>query len=140
MSAAAAADSAEAIIKAPAPWVCKGQVYSFFFYTRPGDLPKVAGDVSALAYAPLERESFFASAEAGRFCGGLGGFMIVRYTDTPAGTYDELIIIPGAYSYQVEEKGKLVEKKNPRITRIYVSQKHTQFNGRKSDLTPLLHS
>ncbi|KUI66632.1 hypothetical protein VM1G_02306 [Cytospora mali] len=57
--------------------------------------------------------------------------MIVRYSDTPVGPYDELVIIPGAYTYPVQnEKGKWVEKENPRVTRIYVSQKHTLYNGR----------
>lgn len=131
------AGSSETIKKAPAPWTCKGQVYSFSFYTGPGTLNKVAEDVSAVAFSPLERESYFASAEAGRFCGGLGGFMIIRYTDTPVGPYDELLIIPGAYSYQVQEKGKLVDKKNSRLTHIYVSQTNTLYNGRHSELAPL---
>lgn len=120
------------IEKAPAPWTCTGQVYSIFFYNRPGNR-KFAEDLSAIAFSPLERDAYFASAEAGRFCGGLGGFMVIRYTDTPVGTYDELLIIPGAYYYRVEEKGKVVEKKNPRITRIYVSQRDTLMNGRHSE-------
>lgn len=119
--------------KVPAPWTCRGQVYAIFFYTRPGNR-KVAEDLPAVAFSSLERESYFASAEAGRFCGGLGGFMVIRYTDTPVGPYDELLIIPGSYSYRVKgEDGKLVEKKNPRITRIYVSQRDTLFNGRHSE-------
>lgn len=123
------------IKKAPAPWMCTGQVYSIFFYTRAG---QVAQDLlPAVAFSPLERESYFASAEAGRFCGGLGGFMVVRYTETPVGPYDELLVIPGDYSYHVpaDQAGKEGrQRKSPRITRIYVSQRDTLFNGRRSKL------
>lgn len=125
----------EPIKKAAAPWMCTGQVYGIFFYTKRGNR-EVADNLPAVAFSPLERESYFASAEAGRFCGGLGGFMIIRYKNTPVGPYDELLFIPGAYSYQVEERGKLVEKQNPRITRIFVSQRHTLFNGRYSKFQP----
>lgn len=129
------------IKKAPAPWTCTGQVYSIFFYTRPGHRTQVAEElIPAVAFSPLERESYFASAEAGRFCGGLGGFMVIRYTETPVGPYDELLVIPGDYSYYssswVGKEGRqAVERKSPRITRIYVSQRDTLFNGRHSRLT-----
>lgn len=119
------------IKKVPAPWKCTADVYAAYFFSSAKS--KAAAEIDTIAYSPLEKESPFASPEAGRFAGGVGSFMLVRYTDSPVGTYDELVIIPGAYAYQVQDKkGKWVEKKSPRITRIYVSQKHTMYNGRHS--------
>lgn len=124
--------------KAPAPWKCRAQVYAVYFYSSPKS--KTAADIPTVAYSPLETASSFASSEAGRFDGGVGSFMIVHYSDTPVGPYDELVIIPGAYTYPVQDdKGKWVERKNPRATRTYVSQKHTTFNGRYSE-PPSQHS
>lgn len=120
------------IQKAPAPWRCTAEVYAAYFHSGPRS--KTADEMGTIAYSPLEKEAHFASPEAGRFAGGVGSFMLVRYSDTPVGPYDELVIIPGAYTYRMQdEKGKWVEKKNPRVTRIYVSQKHTLFNGRHSE-------
>lgn len=120
------------IKKVPAPWKCTADVYAAYFFSSPKS--KAAAEIDTIAYSPLEKESSFASPEAGRFAGGIGSFMLVRYSDTPVGTYDELAIIPGSYTYQVQDKnGKWVEKKNPRVTRIYVSQKDTMYNGRFSE-------
>lgn len=125
--------------KALAPWTCKAQIYSLYFYSRPDS--ETIKAVSTVAHAPLERDSFFASVEAGQLVGGLGAFMIVRYTDTPVGPYDELVVIPGSYSYHT---GNEVERRkmnqNPRVTRIYVSQKDTLYNGRYSKLNGLAPS
>lgn len=62
---------------------------------------------------------------------------IVRYTETPVGTYDELVIMPGDFEVPVlsggsggeGEGGKKKVKKNTRITGIWVSQKDTCWNG-----------
>lgn len=62
---------------------------------------------------------------------------IVRYTETPVGTYDELVIMPGDFDVPVlsgsggERDGgkKKKVKKNTRITGIWVSQKDTCWNG-----------
>lgn len=119
------------IKKVPAPWKCTAEVYAAYFFSSAKS--KAAAEIDTMAYSPLEKESSFASPEGSRFAGGVGSFMLVRYTDTPVGTYDELAIIPGAYTYQVQDKnGKWVEKKSPRVTRIYVSQKDTLYNGRLS--------
>lgn len=57
----------------------------------------------------------------------------IRYTDSPVGPYDEMIVVPGGFEYEREDEGgRRVKKRNPRITRIYVSQKDTCYNGRKS--------
>lgn len=60
---------------------------------------------------------------------------IIRYTESPVGPYDELLVCPGSFGYEIETEGKsgavmLEKKKNARITRIYVSQKQTCKNGR----------
>lgn len=54
---------------------------------------------------------------------------IVRYSETPAGSYDELLIIPGSF----EGPGSKQESTSRmRITRIYVSQHETLWNGTSS--------
>ncbi|PSR80234.1 hypothetical protein BD289DRAFT_414644 [Coniella lustricola] len=125
------------IIIAPAPWICKAQVYALYFYSsRPS--PSSSSTALALppvAYSPLEAASFFASPEAGDFVGGLGSIMVVRYLDTPVGPYDELVIIPGSFVYDNrsdagwQQTGKK-KKCNLRLSRAYVSQEHTCYNGR----------
>lgn len=121
------------ITPAPAPWKLKGNVYVASFLNKAGNLP-------SHAYSPLEANSDYASeAASGKHVGGLAMFQMIRYTDSPVGPYDELIICPGFYEYQTEEdiKGGNAKKrktqKGPRISRIYVSQKYTCYNGRKSE-------
>lgn len=62
---------------------------------------------------------------------------VIRYTDTPVGPYDELLIVPGTFGYHtggVEGSGEAIkEEKHMRVTRIYVSQKQTCWNGRNSE-------
>jgi hypothetical protein len=48
-----------------------------------------------------------------------------RYHDSPVGAYDEVLIVPG--SFEVGAKGK--ERKMLRVTRIYVSERGTLWNG-----------
>lgn len=62
---------------------------------------------------------------------------IVRYSETPVGPYDELVIMPGDFEVPVlnggdsggGSGGKKKVKKNSRITGIWVSQKDTCWNG-----------
>lgn len=49
-----------------------------------------------------------------------------RYHYTPTGTYDELLIVPG--KFEVGEVGK--GKEMLRVTRVYVSERGTLWNGR----------
>ncbi|KAI9805903.1 MAG: hypothetical protein M1825_000517 [Sarcosagium campestre] len=102
----------------PPPWTCKCSSYWLPFYSTSPSLPENA-------YSPLEAAypGFSAENEAGAFRGGLGMVQLVRYSDTPAGAYDELLVIPGAFD--VPGTGS----KNSRITRIYVSQNDTLYNG-----------
>ena len=54
---------------------------------------------------------------------------IVRYTETPVGPYDELLILPG-YFNGVGTAGE--KRKDLRITGIWVSQEATLMNGRRN--------
>lgn len=61
---------------------------------------------------------------------------IVRYSESPVGPYDELVIMPGDFEVPVlngsgggeGNGGKKKVKKNTRITGIWVSQKDTCWN------------
>ncbi|KXJ96056.1 hypothetical protein Micbo1qcDRAFT_158236 [Microdochium bolleyi] len=120
-------DTTKPIVPVPAPWKLKGDVYIATFFNKPGNLPEHA-------YSPLEKASSYADpAVSGAHLGGLSQVQIIRYTDSPVGPYDELIVCPGYYNYQVDDPknpGKRLTKKNVRISRIYVSQKYTCWNGR----------
>lgn len=114
------------IVPVPGPWRLKGTVYIVSYWGKAGNLPD-------FAYSPLEAASSYANPKlSGQHRGGISQFQIIRYTESPVGPYDELIICPGSFDYKVDEEGKLKTKKNLRITRIYVSQKYTCWNGRKS--------
>lgn len=52
---------------------------------------------------------------------------ILRYTETPVGPYDELLLIPGYFDTPVGGGKKGL--RNNRITAIWVSQKDTCWNG-----------
>lgn len=112
---------------APPPWKCRATIYQLGF--RPNKAQIDTANAAGLTYSPLEADSPFADT---KHVGRLGLIQIIRYSDTPVGPYDELILAPGFHEYYVEEGGKPVKKSNVRITRIYVSQKHTCWNGRKS--------
>lgn len=115
------------------PWKLKGTVYMFPFWTKASDIAE-AGK-AGITYSPLEAKSAFAasSEDSGKHLGGLSMIQVIRYTESPVGPYDELILAPGSHEYVVEENGRRVKKRNLRITRIYVSQKYTCWNGRKSE-------
>lgn len=103
-------------------------------YVSSKDARVLAADKSFL-YSPLEASSDFAKD---KFIGGLGMVQVIRYTDSPAGPYDEFLMMPGFFEYNMrseEKNGKqdIVKKKNARVTRIYVSQKVTCWNGRMSE-------
>lgn len=124
------ADGATTIKKVPGAWKCKLQVFVIAWYSRSTDIPSIA-------YSPLEAASPFASAESGRPVGGLYNIQIIRYSDTPVGPYDELLIAPGAFAYDVGGGGGDDDERRTeshlRITRIYVSTRETCYNGRRSE-------
>lgn len=122
---------------APPPWTCKATVYVLSFY-------HFASSVLPLdvVYDPLElhAESFSSEKETGKYVGGLGFAQVVRYSESPVGTYDELAILPGFFSSDGPDGKK---RKNSRITGIWVSQEATLMNGRKNwnipKYVPCLH-
>ena len=119
----------------PPPWKLRGTIYTFPFWTNKSEI--AAANDAGLTYSPLEANSAFASAEAGKHLGGMSLIQIIRYSESPAGPYDELILSTGSFEYAVEEAdGKRVKKRHLRITRIYVSHKSTCWNGRKSKAPP----
>lgn len=115
----------------PAPWTCKSETYWLFFNTT-GPLP-------ADAYHPLEaaHSAFADPAQSGAFKGGLGTVQFVRYSDSPAGPYDELLISPGAFEVPKSIPGGKVSRKTSRVTRIYVSQRETLYNGMFGSRSPV---
>lgn len=122
-------NSTKPIELVPAPWALHGTVYSIASVLPPSELP-------AKAYGPLERADP-AYTGAAEYVGLLGMIQIIRYTDSPVGPYDELLIVPGYFKYpHVDEQGRESERLNPSITRIYVSQKYTARNGRLSEYWP----
>lgn len=74
-----------------------------------------------------ELETSEPSSSTQGFKGSLGMIQIVRYSDTPVGSYDELLIIPGTFE---TPGGSQKGKPRLRITRIYVSGRDTCYNGR----------
>lgn len=119
---------------APGAWKTKCTAYIIPIWTS----ASTAKTLPAKAYSPLEAQSSFASEASGKAQRSMGMIQLVRYTDTPAGPYEEMVLVPGVFSYPFEEttkdgKTKKVTKSARRVTRIYVSQKHTAWNGRKSE-------
>lgn len=108
-------------ISHPPPWTLKGEMY---WLIAKAPIPLPAG-----AYDPLEQQAI--NGNANDFQGGLCYMQIVRYSDSPVGPYDELAMVPGVF--RVPGGSKKVRGKNKmRVTRIYVSQKETMFDGEKS--------
>ncbi|KAL1795387.1 hypothetical protein ACET3X_007203 [Alternaria dauci] len=114
--------------RALAPWKLTAEVYMLFLTLK--ELPKDVHD-------ELEGEKGgWDDEEKGRFKGGLGTVVVVRYKDTPVGPYDELLIVPGNFtvpqptSTTSSHPHIKIPKKAQRISRIYVSQRTTTYNGR----------
>ncbi|KAK0748411.1 hypothetical protein B0T21DRAFT_380249 [Apiosordaria backusii] len=123
------------ILTAPPPWNTKATMYLIPFWTS----SRTAANLPEKAYHPFEYQSSFSSPQAsGKPLGGLSMVQIIRYHSTPVGPYDELILCPGTFEYplpdsqhEAEPTTKKKTGKAMRITRIYVSQKYTCWNGRK---------
>ena len=109
----------------PPPWRCEAEAYWILF--------KADKNLPDFAYAPLESDSpsFSNPEDVGEFIGGLGMIQLLRYSSTPAGPYDEMVIIPG-YFKPPGSKNPSLKKDHIRVTRIYVSQKETAYNGRRN--------
>lgn len=119
-------NSTAPITPVPAPWILTAKVFAFPILP-PTTLP-------VKAYSPLERHS---TAALGEFLGLVGAIMIIRYSDTPVGPYDELVIVPGFFEYnRTNPDGTVSLRENIRGSRFYVSQKYTNYNGRISSCLP----
>jgi hypothetical protein len=111
----------EAIPAAPAPWTLKGTVYIFMIYTTSSGAATLSSD-PAFIYSPLEANSSFSKAQ---LKGGLSMVQLIRYTESPVGPYDELVLVPGYFEYEVETKDehgktKLEKRKNLQCTKVFV--------------------
>ena len=107
--------------RAEAPWDVHAE--SYLLLLKLSSLPPGL-------YDPLE--SSWSDSSNGSFTGGLGTIMLVRYTSTPVGPYDELMLIPGIFTVpQPTSAGPpKLPKSALRIARIFVSQRTTTYNGR----------
>jgi hypothetical protein len=103
----------------PAPWTCKCTAYVCTFWRSSSH------GLPSSVYDPLEASSTFRSFDED-YLGGLCLVQMIRYTSTPVGAYDEFAILPGFF------RRKDSREKHARISRIYVSQKDTCYNGRKN--------
>ncbi|UJR22931.1 hypothetical protein I4U23_025958 [Adineta vaga] len=94
---------------APAPWTLTGSV-SYLFYHK----------------SRIAQDSFNENPDPIRspFRGGFGGIILVRYTNSPVGPYDELILVPGCYQFG--------DRTYNRISQIYVSSLDSVINGRRN--------
>lgn len=118
------------IPSAPPPWTTKSTAYLLPFYHSPSQpLPSKAYTPLSASHAPFSEEP-----QCGVFKGGLGLLHLLRYTETPVGSYDELAIMPGYFETSKgrgDGKEKIGKKaKNMRITAIWVSQRDTCYNGK----------
>ncbi|KAK0482229.1 hypothetical protein IW261DRAFT_1561940 [Armillaria novae-zelandiae] len=102
---------------APAPWDLKAR--SWIFVLSP--LSKQANFPAGWA-VPYQADAL---AGGGEFIGGPGMIMVVSYTETPVGPYDEVMYVPGRWKYADGTTGT-------RITRIYVSTAASVENGRRN--------
>ncbi|GAA5944910.1 hypothetical protein JCM3775_001099 [Rhodotorula graminis] len=108
----------------PGPWSLQGEAWIFIIRDQPFSetpVPLPEGN-----YAPLEKGS--AGDLSHRFHGGTGLFLVIRYSATPVGRYDEIMIVPGLFSYKV--KGRKDKLYRWAITRLYVSRDESTCNGR----------
>ncbi|RFU36332.1 hypothetical protein B7463_g60, partial [Scytalidium lignicola] len=116
---------------APGPWKLKATTYTFFTFRTAKQAQMLP---PSFLFSPLERASDFAKGEA---LGGLGMVQVIRYSESPVGPYDELLVVPGKYEYEAsvpdKKDGMKTERRsNLRLTRIYVSTRESCYNGRKN--------
>ena len=93
------------VFKSPPPWKLSGEGIILIFKFKKDWVEK-----SGLLPHHLQ----------GKFRGGLGYVMLVKYENSPVGPYHELLIIPG----------KFRKSKKQAITKIYVDSEASTQNGR----------
>ncbi|BGP48164.1 hypothetical protein JCM10450v2_004036 [Rhodotorula kratochvilovae] len=108
---------------APGPWTLGGEAWIFILNSPFSKKPIPIPDGN---YAPLEKDS--SGDLSHRFHGGTGLFLVIRYNNTPVGNYDEIMIVPGLFSFNI--KGKEGPQYHWAITRLYVSLDESVANGR----------
>ncbi|KAJ4990992.1 hypothetical protein SVAN01_03563 [Stagonosporopsis vannaccii] len=133
--------TAHPVPRAPAPWSLSAETYL---------LPLRLAALPEGVYDKLEES--WGSEDFGRWEGGVGAVMVVRYVGTPVGSdvvkgkesttppqtnnphlgpYDELMLIPGNFSVPIPPATPFkIPPRALRIARIYVSQRTTTYNGR----------
>ncbi|PFH58720.1 hypothetical protein XA68_13318 [Ophiocordyceps unilateralis] len=113
----------------PPPWRVTGDIYCFSFWSSGAAARNMPAHH---AFSPLEAaDPSFASPPGSKPAGGLGMIQIIRYHDSPVGPYDEMLVVPGSFDWvRRRPDGREEVGRNPRISRIYVSQRQTCHNGR----------
>ncbi|KZV61452.1 hypothetical protein PENSPDRAFT_759427 [Peniophora sp. CONT] len=127
---------------APPPWPLKAKLWTFLYRSasedpgagyrveeNPNNVEDVLQGLPAGAYHPMEvvhPDALKPVDGKPQGSGGMKSVVIVRYDDTPVGPYDELILIPGAFT------NPHTGKRDLRITNIYVSTDKSAFNGRSN--------
>ncbi|KAF3923313.1 hypothetical protein ABW21_db0202909 [Orbilia brochopaga] len=101
----------------PGPWECTGEMWWFLSYSLTSKINVHPGAINPLDFADGVNDGF---------AGGPGLIMIVRYKDSPVGSYDELLFAPGFFTTPHASSSRY------RITNIYVSCKETAYNGRRN--------
>ena len=91
----------------PAPWKLEGQGYILLYKFKK---------------TFLRERGFIPEGVRDALSGGIGAVMLVDYTESEVGPYDELLFIPGKF--------RLGGGRWDRITKIYVSTMVSVLNGR----------
>lgn len=125
---------------APPPWSLTAKVHLFLTGTvsastpppttirNPNTSPEVLQGLPLGAYSLLEQihPSALALIDGKpQYQGGLSKIVLVRYSASPAGPYDEIIL---AGTFKDPNTGEIT----PRITNIYVSTDNSVWNGRRN--------
>ncbi|THH19143.1 hypothetical protein EW146_g1973 [Bondarzewia mesenterica] len=123
------------------PWTLTAQLYLFISRTtsvsptstqssaNPNNTPEILQGLAPGSYHPFE--SIHPSAlnlvdGKPQWQGGMSKIILVRYSDSPVGPYDEFILIPGAF------KNPRTGRSTDRISTIYVSVPQSVWNGRRN--------
>jgi hypothetical protein len=90
----------------PPPWKLKGYGYILLYHFNKDFIRK---------------NGFLKAFQANNLTSGWGAVMVVNYEDSPAGPYQELLFIPGIFSFN--------GNKSFSISKIYVSTELSVVNG-----------
>ena len=113
----------------PAPWVFKAKLYLFAAVLRPihREDPILQGLPSG-SYNPSETvhpSALVPINGAPQWKGGSSHIILIRYEESPVGSYDELIAVSNGFSNPYEKDT------SARVTNIYVNSRQSLWNGRK---------